>query len=156
MSDCCYKGHQDFEYFATYTMFGCNSEARCRAYKAIVGICLCSLVSAYCEGCELVGRDELQGGLVVVTGTQPRVLGLFPMMCATRCCIYLPCVPGMTIYQFVLFRTFVILVPFLFKTIVYTTLCLHVAIPFLLYPYHQCQTIFLLCACLFCLEPGSH
>ena len=124
MSDCCYKGHQGFEYFAT-TMFGCNSEARCRAYKAIVRPLLeyaCVVWSSHTVKdvnlLEAVQRRAPRWSL----GPNHMFLGLFLMMCATRCCIYLPCVPGVITYQFVLFRAFVIMVPFLFQTVVHTTL----------------------------------
>ena len=49
-------------------------------------------------------------------------------VCAIESCVYHPYLPGGTICQCVLFKTFVMLVLLSFQTIVHTTLCLRVAI----------------------------
>ena len=83
-------------------------------------------------------QDVLHGGFVEVTGTKLRTLGLFLMMCAIESCVYHPYLPGGTICQCVLFKTFVMLVLLSFQTIVHTTLCLCVAIVLPSYPHlHQ-------------------
>ena len=76
-------------------------------------------------------------GLVVGVGTKLHLLGPFLMTHVTRCCAYLHCVLGMTIYQFVLSRTFVTIIPYLSWTILLTTLCLHVVIFFRLNLFYQ-------------------
>ena len=68
----------------------------------------------------------LQGGFVAVAGTKLRTLGLFRMMCAIESCVYHPYLPGGTICQCVLFKTFVMLVLISFQTIVHTALCLRI------------------------------
>ena len=95
-------------------------------------VCLCGLVSTYCERCEFIQR-HVAGELVVAART---ILGLFPMMCVIRS--YLPCVSGRTIYQFVCssgHSSYWFHIPF--PNII---LCLHVAIILLLYR-HLLQSI---------------
>ena len=65
---------------------------------------------------------------MAVARTKLCTLGLFLMMCAIESCVYHPYLPGGTICQCVLFKTFVMLVLLSFQTIVHTTLCLCVAI----------------------------
>ena len=90
---------------------------------------------------------------MAVAGTKLRTLDLFLVMCAIESCVYHPYLPGGTICQCVLFKTFVMLVLLNFQTIVHTTLCLRVAIVLPSYPHlHQSMlndililSVFVLC-----------
>ena len=110
-------------------------------------VCLCGLVSTYCERCEFVQR-HVAGELVVAART---ILGLFPMMCVIRS--YLPCVPGRTIYQFVCssgHSSYWFHIPFPQHNTVPTRSHYLTLIP----PSSTIDT--LLCTCLFCLEQSTN
>ena len=67
------------------TMLGCDSEAKYRAYKAIVRPLLeyaCMVWSPHAVKDVKLFRGVLHGGFVAVVGTKLRTLGLFLMMCA--------------------------------------------------------------------------
>ena len=101
------------------TTLGCDSEAKYRAYKAIVRplleyACVVWFPHAV-KDVNLLEAVQRHAAWVAVTGTKLRTLGLFFMMCAIESCVYYPYLPGGTICQCVLFKTFIMLVLLSFK-----------------------------------------